>query len=249
MSITPDRVADFVEVTGDQADRWLDAAPPGFAAAALFVVAPELLDEMTGHAVIHGEQTFIWHGAMPIGSRLRITGQVSRFRERGGVNYVGFDLRADGNDGPVVAGSSLFLVTGTSPPAAANGVGPEPRHSDRGNPGASQRGASRADLVRYAAATGDWNPVHWDHDAAVAAGLPGVVVHGLFQAAWAFVEASRLRHGPSPLASAKVRFRHPLPPAHPVSLNCVTTAEDETTVTISDGEHDYLVASVELRGE
>ena len=24
---------------------------------------------------------------------------------------------------------------------------------------------------RYAAATRDWNPIHWDHDSAVAAGL------------------------------------------------------------------------------
>ncbi len=107
---------------------------------------------------------------------------------------------------------------------------------------------SRADLVRYAAATRDWNPIHWDHDAAVAAGLPGVVAHGLLQAAWALAAASRLRPGDAPLRSAKVRFRNPLLPATPVSVE-VEESGDALVVAVSDADAEYVSARIELTGQ
>lgn len=33
-------------------------------------------------------------------------------------------------------------------------------------------------LVMYAGASGDYNPIHYDRDVAAARGLPGIVVHG-----------------------------------------------------------------------
>jgi acyl dehydratase len=33
-------------------------------------------------------------------------------------------------------------------------------------------------LVMYAGASGDYNPIHYDRDAATGRGLPGIVVHG-----------------------------------------------------------------------
>ena len=72
------------------------------------------------------------------------------------------------------------------------------------------RSASRADLVRYAGASGDFNPIHFDHDAAVGAGLAGVVVHGLLMGAWLLQPAAALSVGDRPLAHAKLRFRDPL---------------------------------------
>jgi acyl dehydratase len=38
---------------------------------------------------------------------------------------------------------------------------------------------TRLDLVRYAGASGDLNPIHWDERAAAAAGLPDVIAHGM----------------------------------------------------------------------
>ncbi|MFE7508873.1 MaoC/PaaZ C-terminal domain-containing protein [Promicromonospora sp. NPDC057488] len=37
----------------------------------------------------------------------------------------------------------------------------------------------RATLVRYAGASGDLNPIHWNDKFAVGAGLPGVIAHGM----------------------------------------------------------------------
>ena len=39
---------------------------------------------------------------------------------------------------------------------------------------------TRADLVRYAHASGDHNPIHQDEDVARSVGLPGVIAHGMY---------------------------------------------------------------------
>jgi acyl dehydratase len=39
---------------------------------------------------------------------------------------------------------------------------------------------TRADLVRYAGASGDFNPIHWSDRTAAAVGLPGVIAHGMY---------------------------------------------------------------------
>ncbi|MFT4287924.1 MaoC/PaaZ C-terminal domain-containing protein [Nocardioides sp.] len=38
---------------------------------------------------------------------------------------------------------------------------------------------TRADLVRYAGASGDFNPIHWSDRVAGSVGLPGVIAHGM----------------------------------------------------------------------
>jgi len=44
---------------------------------------------------------------------------------------------------------------------------------------------TRADLVRYAEASGDHNPIHQDETVARSVGLPGVIAHGMFTMALA----------------------------------------------------------------
>lgn len=39
---------------------------------------------------------------------------------------------------------------------------------------------TRSDLVRYAEASGDGNPIHQDESVALAVGLPGVIAHGMY---------------------------------------------------------------------
>lgn len=44
---------------------------------------------------------------------------------------------------------------------------------------------TRGDLVRYAGASGDLNPIHWSDRVATSVGLPGVVAHGMYTMALA----------------------------------------------------------------
>lgn len=61
------------------------------------------------------------------------------------------------------------------------------------------------DIVRYAGASGDFNPLHHDPEFAKAAGLPSVMAHGMLSAALlgAFVSAWC---GPGSIRRYKVRF-------------------------------------------
>jgi acyl dehydratase len=61
--------------------------------------------------------------------------------------------------------------------------------------------------VRYAGASGDFNPIHLDEDFARAVGLPGRILHGLWtmaQVARAHTEAAG---GPEHLKRLSVQFR------------------------------------------
>ena len=243
--VSPDGVADFVEATGDDPDRWLAAAPPGFMSVALFAVAPELLGLLYEHSVIHGDQSFAWYRPMTVGTEMTVSGEVTRARERGGVHFITFEMEASDADGVLATGSAGFLAAGEATATTSAEERAEPAATDHGSPGHHQMAASRSDLVKYAAATRDWNPIHWDHAAAVAAGLPGVVAHGLLQASWALKAASDFEEGDRPLVAAKVRFRAPLPPATPVD---VTSSQDGSNVSviISDADVEYLSCRIEL---
>ena len=44
---------------------------------------------------------------------------------------------------------------------------------------------TRSDLVRYAGASGDFNPIHWSPSHALSVGLPDVIAHGMLTMATA----------------------------------------------------------------
>jgi acyl dehydratase len=50
---------------------------------------------------------------------------------------------------------------------------------------AQEFAVTRADLVRYAGASGDQNPIHWSERIATSVGLPGVIAHGMYTMALA----------------------------------------------------------------
>ena len=56
--------------------------------------------------------------------------------------------------------------------------------ADREAPQERRFPAALRDMVEFAAASGDFNPIHFDRDAATASGLAGIIVPGLLKAAW-----------------------------------------------------------------
>ncbi|RZU33240.1 MaoC family dehydratase [Blastococcus saxobsidens] len=69
---------------------------------------------------------------------------------------------------------------------------------------------SRADLVRYAGASGDFNPIHWNERVASAVGFPGVIAHGMFTMALAGRAVTGWTGDPSALVEFQVRFGRPV---------------------------------------
>lgn len=54
---------------------------------------------------------------------------------------------------------------------------------------------TRADLVAYAEASGDHNPIHQDEEVAIGVGLPGVIAHGMYTLALVGSAVSRWSGG------------------------------------------------------
>ena len=70
---------------------------------------------------------------------------------------------------------------------------------------------TRADLVRYAGASGDFNPIHWSDRVATAVGLPGVIAHGMFTMALAGRAVTAWAGGdPAAMIEYGVRFTRPV---------------------------------------
>jgi acyl dehydratase len=70
---------------------------------------------------------------------------------------------------------------------------------------------TRADLVRYAGASGDFNPIHWNERVATSVGLPGVIAHGMFTMALAGRAVTDWTGDPGALVEFQVRFGRPVP--------------------------------------
>lgn len=231
VDVTGDRIAFYVDATGDDAHRWRDEAPPGFGSVLLFAVAdlfllhPNVLPFTA--TLLHVDQAFSHRSPMRAGDAISMQGTITRVRARGGSYFVTFEATGTVDGAPVIESTSTFVLSDRPAPPSET-ERPEPAVHDRSSDDGVHRSASRSDLVRYAAATRDFNPLHWDHDVAVSAGLPGTVVHGLLMYAWAIQGAQRAI-GTDTVEHAKVRFRSAL---HPAEQAEVIAVRDGATVRI-----------------
>ena len=69
---------------------------------------------------------------------------------------------------------------------------------------------TRATLVRYAGASGDFNPIHWNERAAKEVGLPDVIAHGMFTMAEAARVVTDWAGDPGAVLEYGVRFTKPV---------------------------------------
>jgi len=69
----------------------------------------------------------------------------------------------------------------------------------------------RADLVRYAGASGDFNLIHWNERVARSVGLPDVIAHGMFTMALAVRVVTDWAGDPGRVVEYGVRFTRPVP--------------------------------------
>ena len=82
----------------------------------------------------------------------------------------------------------------------------------------------RSDLVRYAGASGDFNPIHWSDRVATSVGLPGVIAHGMYTLALAGNAVVGWVGDPAAVLSLGARFTKPV---------IVPDDDSGTTVTVA----------------
>lgn len=96
----------------------------------------------------------------------------------------------------------------------------------------------RADLVRYAGASGDFNTIHWSDRIAREVGLPDVIAHGMLTMALVGRVLSDWAGDPAAVVDYQVRFSKPVvvpdddEGARLVVTGTVTEVRDDGTVLV-----------------
>lgn len=211
-------------------------APPTFLVAAIPGQLGLPIDDpafgLDFSLVVHGEQRFALARPVVAGDELTTVTTVLGIRTvaTNEVLTAGYEFRttagelvatgvcglvsrgtADPDAGPVrvQADQPAGLPGGTSGPAGAVRV----RYADV-EVGSELPGQTfpirRVDLVRYAGASGDFNPIHWNEKAAAEVGLPGVIAHGMLTMATAARVVTDWVGDPGAVREYGVKFSSPV---------------------------------------
>lgn len=99
---------------------------------------------------------------------------------------------------------------------------------------------TREDLVRYAGAAGDFNPIHFNDAVAAEVGLPGVLAHGMLTAALAVQAVSDWIGDPTAIISYETRF------TRPVLVDPLTGADLSISAKVARLDEDERTARIDI---
>ncbi|MGE4429038.1 MAG: MaoC/PaaZ C-terminal domain-containing protein [Solirubrobacteraceae bacterium] len=100
---------------------------------------------------------------------------------------------------------------------------------------------TRDRLVRYAGASGDFNPIHYRDDAAQSVGLPGVLAHGMLTMGAAASPVIEWVGAAGWVRDYQVRFTRPVP------VNGREGAEVSVIATVGAVDSEARTARIDLR--
>jgi acyl dehydratase len=217
LTVRADEIAAYALASGDDNPR--HASGPEQVASPVFPVVhglplvgavtfdPELgVDNPL--MIVHGEQEIVHHRPTRPGDTLVLTPSLVSVEDRGkGATFVA-RVSAATPEGEAVSDQmwTVFVRGGGSGSAHPRAAPREP--AARGAEAAAFSSHVDDDMpVRYAAASGDSNPIHLDAAVATAVGLPGVINHGL--GTLSLVTAGLVRHvaGGDPVRVRRIRAR------------------------------------------
>lgn len=130
-----------------------------------------------GGRAVHAWHDVVFHRELVLPLRCRLSGEVvaQRPTRAGAITVVRYTATAD--DGPIWTTHAGVLWRGAA--TVARGDLKEPDLDDPGPGGTAVQVRVAADFAhRYSAASGIWNPVHTDPEAARSAGLDAPILHG-----------------------------------------------------------------------
>lgn len=90
----------------------------------------------------------------------------------------------------------------------------------------------RAQLVQYAGASGDFNPIHWNPEFARMVGLPGVIAHGMFTMALVARAVAEWAGDPGAVRRISVQFRREVLPEEKVVAKGRVAETDDAARTV-----------------
>ncbi|HUY26762.1 MAG TPA: MaoC/PaaZ C-terminal domain-containing protein [Candidatus Binataceae bacterium] len=224
-TVTAEAAQAYARACNDNNPAYFDARSPGG------IVAPPMFGVVvTWHSVmsavmdleigadllrlVHGQQDMRFLVPIRPGDTITSRAKIISIETRATGETMAVELAADNQNGDPVQRIvfGVFIRGGGRRAALAQA---RTAGIDRGEPLFSVAQQIDADqTVRYAAASGDHNPIHVDENVARMAGLPGTIVHGLCTMAFTSKAAiDKLCGGdPARLRRLAVRFSRPVRP-------------------------------------
>ena len=102
---------------------------------------------------------------------------------------------------------------------------------------------------RYAGASGDFNPIHWNDEVARAVGLPGVIAHGMYSMAVATRMVTGWVGDPAAIKRLKVRFSAMIEPGQTLTAKGEVAEVDGRRVLVRFHAEDEKGERVVGKGE
>jgi len=178
---------------------------------------PEL--EIDHLRLVHGEHAMRFHRPIRPGDAIALRGTLKSVDVKssgtlfayGLFGYVGGELALEGR--------TSYFIRGEKKPGQKRAPRP-PAPALPAPDWTCAQPVTEDQAIRYAAASGDGNPIHTNPDVAKAAGLPGCILHGLCSMAFATRDIVDQYCGgdPNRLASVSVRFARPVFPGETLTL-------------------------------
>lgn len=198
-----------------------DVAPPMFGVSFSFgALGAPLFDPDLGAdmmRLVHGEQEMVFKALVKPGDVITSTSKIDAIVEKTTGELLVVAITSKNQRGEVVleAKSGLFIRG----PRKRENLDGEKAEKEKEEAAWQALPKNYTDVVvvaddqskRYAAASGDHNPIHLDEDVAKMAGLPSIILHGL--CTMAFVHESLVRHfggAPDVVKRLAVRFNKPV---------------------------------------
>lgn len=248
--------ADIAAYQGDDA-----VAPPMFGVAYSFgaLTAPIVDGELGADLMrlVHGEQDMRFCAPVRPGDVIRSRSRIARIEEKSTGELLDVAIESVNQRGEkVLEVTSGLFIRG-------------PRRKDKVKEERARQSADEESFealprlfevkqivapdqsLRYAAASGDRNPIHVDEDVARMAGLPGVILHGL--CTMAFVHNALVRHfggDPMKVARLAVRFSKPVLMGDELTIDVRGPAEGTLAIAVTNQNGDAVLKAgrAELQG-
>jgi NAD(P)-dependent dehydrogenase (short-subunit alcohol dehydrogenase family)/acyl dehydratase/putative sterol carrier protein len=216
----------YADATDDRNDAYLGPsgmAPPMFHVAPFFPLMMKLATDpaldLDVLRLVHGEHEMRFHRPLRHGEVLQLRGTLASYEEKPSGTVVRYGLLGFVDGAPAVEGATTYFVRAKKKDDAASA--PKAPEEPLPAPTWTTSQTIAADQAsRYADASGDRNPIHLDPTTARAAGLPGVILHGLCTMAFAQRDlVAQFGAGdPARLSFLGVRFARPVFPGETLTL-------------------------------